>query len=54
MPPHIHQKFIRVGKVGKPLYLLDAIVNDVEKGRPVVIFSNKNSTSMFVSHFLKV
>lgn len=35
------------------MYLLDAISGDVEKGRPVVVFCNKNSTSQFVSHFLK-
>ena len=39
--------------MGKPLYLLDAISGDVERGRPVVVFCNKNSTSQFVGHFLR-
>ncbi len=53
VPPHINQTFLRVPKAGKEFYLLDVIEKDVDKGRPLVIFSNKSSTSQFLTHFLK-
>jgi superfamily II DNA/RNA helicase len=52
VPPHIHQTFMRMPKLGKENYLLDTIEKDVAKGHPIVIFSNTAPTSMFVKHFL--
>ena len=50
--PHVYQKFIRSPKINRTDYLLEILEKDVEKKRQVLIFSNKASTSAFISHFL--
>ena len=50
--PHVHQKFIRSPKINRTEYLLDIIEKDLEKKRQILIFSNKASTSAYISHFL--
>ncbi|KAJ0175834.1 hypothetical protein K1T71_008993 [Dendrolimus kikuchii] len=50
--PHVPQKFIRLGKAQKPVELLKLVRADVNKKRPVMIFSNQTSTCDFVSMFL--
>ena len=51
--PHVHQKFIRSPKINRTDYLLELLETDIEKKRQVLIFSNKASTSAFISHFLR-
>lgn len=50
--PNITQKFIRMRKSQRPIELLNIIKKDMERNRPVIVFSNKKSTSDFVSIFL--
>lgn len=50
--PNITQKFIRMRKAQRPIELLNMVKKDIERNRPVIVFSNKKSTSDFVSIFL--
>lgn len=50
--PNITQKFIRMRKSQREVELLDIVRKEVDRKRPVVIFSNKTDTSDFVSIFL--
>lgn len=50
--PNITQKFIRIRKSQRTIELLNLVKKDVEKKRPVVVFSNKRSTSDYISMFL--
>ena len=50
--PHVYQKFIRSPKINRTDYLMEILEKDLEKKRQVLIFSNKASTSAFISHFL--
>ena len=50
--PHVQQVFIRAPKVKREEYLARVIEKDVKKGKPIVIFSNKTSTSNFIAHFI--
>lgn len=50
--PHITQKFIRIRKSQRPFELLSLVKKDIDKKRPVIIFSNKKATSDYVSIFL--
>ena len=48
--PHVKQKFIRAPKVKREEYLLRVVEKDIKAGNPVIIFSNKASTSNFIAH----
>lgn len=50
--PHVTQKFIRMRKSQRPIDLLNLVKKDVDRKRPVIIFSNKKATSDYVSIFL--
>ena len=50
--PHVNQKFIRAPKVDRQKYLIRVIEKDISKKQPIVIFSNKTSTSNFVAHVI--
>lgn len=50
--PNITQKFIRMRKAQRPLELLELVRKDLDKKRPIIVFSNKKATSDFVSMFL--
>lgn len=50
--PHITQKFIRMRKSQRPYELLSIVKRDIDRKRPVIIFSNKKVTSDYVSIFL--
>lgn len=50
--PHITQKFIRMRKSHRPIELLSLIKKDMDRKRPVIVFSNKRETSDYVSIFL--
>lgn len=50
--PHIKQKFIRIRKQQRPIELLSLVKKDLDRRRPVVIFSNKKETSDYVSILL--
>lgn len=50
--PHITQKFIRMRKSQRQIELLSLVKRDVDRKRPVIIFSNKKATSDYVSIFL--
>lgn len=50
--PHITQKFIRMRKAHRPIELLGLVKKDLDRKRPVIIFSNKKITSDYVSIFL--
>jgi len=52
VPHHIYQKFIRAPKTNREDYLMDAIDSDLAKRHQVIIFSNKGSTSNWISHYL--
>jgi superfamily II DNA/RNA helicase len=50
--PHVKQKFIRAPKVKREEYLLRVVEKDIKAGNPVIIFSNKASTSNFIAHVI--
>lgn len=50
--PYVTQKFSRMNKSDRPEYLLRIVKSEVQKKRPVIVFSNKSATSDFVSIFL--
>ncbi|XP_031618864.1 probable ATP-dependent RNA helicase DDX28 [Contarinia nasturtii] len=50
--PNITQKFIRMRKSHRPAELLKIIKKDLDRKRPVIVFSNKRESSDFVSIFL--
>jgi superfamily II DNA/RNA helicase len=50
--PHVNQVFIRAPKVKREEYLFRLIEKDVKNGNPIVIFSNKTSTSNFIAHVI--
>ena len=50
--PHVNQVFIRAPKVKREEYLFRVIEKDVKKRNPIVIFSNKASTSNFIAHVI--
>lgn len=49
---HVPQRFLRMNKSDRPLQLLSIVKSDLQKNRPVLIFSNKNETCDYVSIFL--
>lgn len=50
--PYVEQRFIRMNKSGRPMELLRLVKGEMEKRRPVIVFSNKSGTSDYVSMFL--
>lgn len=50
--PQIHQKFMRMRKILRPLEMLNIIKPELERKRPVIIFGNKSVTSDYISLFL--
>jgi superfamily II DNA/RNA helicase len=50
--PYVTQEFHRMNKTGRPDKLLRIVKNEVEKKRPVIVFSNKTPTCDYVSLFL--
>lgn len=50
--PYVSQKFLRVNKSDRPEHLLRTVKSEVQKKRPVIVFSNKSTTSDYVSIFL--
>lgn len=50
--PHITQKFIRTRKSLRQIELLGLVKHDLERKRPVIVFSNKHETCDFISIFL--
>lgn len=50
--PNITQKFIRMRKSQRPMELLNLVKKDIDRKRPVIVFSNKKTSSDFVSIFL--
>lgn len=50
--PYVTQKFMRTNKADRPENLLRIVRSEVDKKRPVIVFSNKSVTSDYVSLFL--
>ncbi|XP_016992234.1 probable ATP-dependent RNA helicase DDX28 [Drosophila rhopaloa] len=50
--PHVTQKFLRMSKADRPATLLSLVKQDLSKRRPLIVFSNKSTTSDYVSIFL--
>lgn len=50
--PYVTQKFIRMNKMDRPEWLLRIVKEELKKKRPVIVFSNKSSTSDYVSILL--
>lgn len=50
--PYVTQKFLRMNKTGRPEHLLRIIKADLNKKRPIIVFSNRTPTSDYVSIFL--
>lgn len=50
--PHITQTFIRMRKSQRPIELLSLIKKDIDRKRPVIVFSNKKTSSDYVSILL--
>ncbi|CAO1307948.1 unnamed protein product [Diamesa serratosioi] len=50
--PHVQQKFMRMTKADRPANLLKMVKSEVLKKRPIIIFSNKSTTSDYLSIFL--
>ncbi|XP_017132576.1 probable ATP-dependent RNA helicase DDX28 [Drosophila elegans] len=50
--PHVTQKFLRMSKADRPAHLLTLVKQDLSKRRPLIVFSNKSTTSDYVSIFL--
>ena len=53
VPSHIKQMFVRCRKVGREDYLMHFLAPDLARGRQCVVFSNKSSTSNYISHYLR-
>lgn len=51
--PHIEQKFIRINKYDRDAKLLRLVLEDIEKRRPVLIFSNRTPMSNWIHGFMK-
>lgn len=51
--PQIHQKFMRMRKMHRPLEMLNIIKPELERKRPVIVFGNKSVTSDYISIFLR-
>lgn len=50
--PNVTQKFIRMSKMHRPVQMLAIVKEELSKKRPVIVFSNKSTTSDYVSMFL--
>lgn len=50
--PFVTQKFLRMNKSGRPEHLLRIVKADLDKKRPIIIFSNKTPTSDYINIFL--
>lgn len=50
--PYVTQKFLRMNKTNRPEHLLRIIKADLEKKRPIMVFTNKTPTSDYISIFL--
>lgn len=50
--PYVTQKFMRTNKADRPENLLRIVRSELDKKRPVIVFSNKSATSDYVSLFL--
>ncbi|KAG5675535.1 hypothetical protein PVAND_005431 [Polypedilum vanderplanki] len=50
--PYVTQEFHRMNKTGRPEKLLRIVKTEVEKKRPVIVFSNKTPTCDYISLFL--
>lgn len=50
--PNITQKFLRTRKSARPVELLGLVKRDLDRKRPVIVFSNKHETCDFISMFL--
>ncbi|KAH8353652.1 hypothetical protein KR084_012482 [Drosophila pseudotakahashii] len=50
--PHVTQKFLRMSKADRPATILSLVKQDLVKRRPLIVFSNKSTTSDYVSIFL--
>jgi ATP-dependent RNA helicase DDX28 len=50
--PYVTQKFMRTNKTNRPEHLLRIVKNEVDKHRPVIVFSNRTPTCDFVNIFL--
>lgn len=50
--PNITQKFVRTRKSQRPIQLLSIVKKDLDKKRPIIVFSNKRETCDFISMFL--
>lgn len=50
--PYVEQRFIRMNKSGRPMELLRLVKGELEKRRPIIVFSNKSATSDYISMFL--
>nr|XP_016945527.1 probable ATP-dependent RNA helicase DDX28 [Drosophila suzukii] len=50
--PHVTQKFLRMSKADRPATILSLVKQDIAKRRPLIVFSNKSTTSDYVSIFL--
>ncbi|KAJ6622126.1 putative ATP-dependent RNA helicase DDX28 [Pseudolycoriella hygida] len=51
--PNVTQNFLRMSKMHRPIQMLSIVKKELSKTRPVIIFSNKSSTSDYVSIFLE-
>lgn len=51
--PHIKQKFIRLHKYDRDARLLHILKTDIDKNRPVLIFSARTPMSNYLGHFLR-
>lgn len=52
MQSNLEQRFVRMNKTGRPMQLLRLVKAELERRRPVIVFSNKSATSDYVSMFL--
>lgn len=50
--PYVTQKFMRTNKADRPENLLRIVRNELDKKRPIIVFSNKSATSDYISMFL--
>lgn len=50
--PYVTQKFMRTNKADRPENLLRIVRSEMDKKRPVIVFSNKSATSDYINIFL--
>ncbi|XP_074645720.1 putative ATP-dependent RNA helicase DDX28 isoform X2 [Tubulanus polymorphus] len=53
LPPHIPQKFLRIGPDDRPGAILTTVTKNAKSNIPTIVFCNKSSTAHWMGHFFE-